>query len=59
VVLEVGISETTYKLYIDADRWLDGSHSHTKVLILVDGRQTGKRNTASDKWEISENEFKK
>lgn len=57
VVLEVGISETTQKLYIDAERWLEGSNSHTKLVVLVDVRETGKRNTSSDNWELCENDF--
>ncbi|PCH08374.1 Hypothetical protein PENO1_007020 [Penicillium occitanis (nom. inval.)] len=58
VVLEVGISETTHKLYADAERWLEGSNGHTKLVILVDVCETEKRNTASDKWELSANDFR-
>jgi hypothetical protein len=57
VVLEVGISETTQKLYINAERRLEGSNSHTKLVILVDVHETGKRNTSSDNWELGENDF--
>lgn len=58
VVLEVGISETTLKLYADAERWLEGSDGHTKLVILIDVHETEKRNTMSDKWELSENDFR-
>ncbi|KAH8696470.1 hypothetical protein BGW36DRAFT_428478 [Talaromyces proteolyticus] len=36
VVLEVGISEPTNKLFEDARRWLEGSDGNTKLVILVD-----------------------
>lgn len=57
VVLEVGISETTTKLYKDAERWLKGSCGQTKLVILVDIQEKGRRNTSNDKWELSEIDF--
>lgn len=58
VVVEVDISETTQKLYTDAERWLEGSNSRTKLVILVVIRETGKRDTASDSWELFEDDFR-
>lgn len=58
VVLAVGIDETTHKFYVDAERWLEGSNGHTKLVILVDVCETEKRNTASDKWKLSANGFR-
>jgi hypothetical protein len=57
VVLEVGISETTKKLYNDAERWLQGSDGNTKLVILVNVQETGKRNSWNDKWGLSEIDF--
>lgn len=57
VVLEVGISETTTKLYNDAKRWLKGSCSQTKLVLLVDVQERGRRNTLNDKLELSEIDF--
>lgn len=60
VVLEVGISETTKKLEEDAERWLKGSCGQTKLVILVDVEERGKRATSNDlrdKWELSEIDF--
>lgn len=57
VILEVGISETTTKLYEDARRWLEGSCGQTKLVILVDVQERGRRNTSNDKWELSEIDF--
>lgn len=59
VVLEVGISETTTKLYNDAIRWLKGSNSETKLVILVDVQEKERRNTSNDKWGLSEIDFRK
>lgn len=36
VVLEVGISKDTDKLYEEAQSWLEGSDSDTKLVILID-----------------------
>lgn len=57
MILEVGISETTTKLYEDARRWLEGSCGQTKLVILVDVQERGRRNTSNDKWELSEIDF--
>ena len=57
VVLEVGISETTTKLYEDAERWLEGSDD-TKLVILVDIQETLKWKTSNDKWGLSEADFR-
>jgi hypothetical protein len=40
VVLEVGISETTNKLYEDAERWLACSDDTTQLVILIDVQDT-------------------
>lgn len=58
MVLEVGICETTHELYANAERWFEGSNGHTKLVILVDVCETGKRNTESDKRELSANDFR-
>ncbi|KAI7969098.1 hypothetical protein EIK77_006003 [Talaromyces pinophilus] len=58
VVLEVGISETTTKLYEDAERWLEGSDSDTKLVILVDIQETRNWKTSNDKWGLSEADFR-
>lgn len=57
MVLEVGISETTTKLYNDAKRWLKGSSGQTKLVILVDVQEKERRNTSNDKWELSKIDF--
>ncbi|GAD97168.1 hypothetical protein TSTA_041500 [Paecilomyces variotii No. 5] len=57
VILEVGISETTNKLYKDAERWLEGSLGQTKLVILVDVEETDKQHTLNDKWELSAADF--
>lgn len=53
VVLEVGVSETTTKLYQDAERWLNGTNGQTKLVILIDIQEKGRWNTSNDKWELS------
>lgn len=58
VVLEVGISETTTKLYEDAERWLEGSDGDTKLVILVDVQETPKWKTSNDMWGLSEADFR-
>ncbi|EED15222.1 muramidase, putative [Talaromyces stipitatus ATCC 10500] len=58
VVLEIGISETTRKLYKDAERWLEGSNSQTKLVILADVQETPKWETSNNKWELSEVDFR-
>lgn len=57
MVLEVGISEPTGKLEEDAKRWLEGSCGQTKLVILVDVHERGRRSTLNDKWELSEIDF--
>ncbi|EED17828.1 NAD dependent epimerase/dehydratase, putative [Talaromyces stipitatus ATCC 10500] len=57
VALEVGISETTTKLYDDANRWLKGSSGQTKHVILVDVQEKGRPDTSNDKWDLSEVDF--
>ncbi|KAH8697893.1 hypothetical protein BGW36DRAFT_397510 [Talaromyces proteolyticus] len=57
VILEVGISEPTNKLFENARRWLEGSDSKIKLVILVDVQETEKRNTLHDKWDLSETDF--
>ena len=56
VVLEVGVSETTNKLYEDAERWLAGN-SDTKLVILVDITK-GRRKTSNDNWGLSATDFR-
>lgn len=56
VVLEVGVSETTNKLYEDAERWLAGN-SDTKLVILVDITEKGRRKTSNDNWGLSAIDF--
>ncbi|KAH8692373.1 hypothetical protein BGW36DRAFT_363365 [Talaromyces proteolyticus] len=58
IVLEVEISETTRKLFKDAQRWLEGSDGNTKLVILVDIQEKERRNTSNDKWDLSENDFR-
>jgi hypothetical protein len=57
VVLEVGISETTSKLYKDAERWLEGSNRQTKLVILVDVQETPRWKISNDNWGLSEIDF--
>ncbi|EED14847.1 hypothetical protein TSTA_043220 [Talaromyces stipitatus ATCC 10500] len=59
VVLEVGISETTEKLYDDVEQWLKGSSGQTKSVILVDVQKKGRQDTSTDKWELSKVDFLK
>jgi hypothetical protein len=58
MVLEVGISETTKKLYEDSERWLEGSSGQTKLVIPVDVQETPKWQTSNNKWELSEIDFR-
>lgn len=55
MVLEVAVSDTTDKLHEDAQRWLD--NGITKLVILVDIKETGKRDCSNDNWGISEAEI--
>ncbi|EED14672.1 hypothetical protein TSTA_041500 [Talaromyces stipitatus ATCC 10500] len=57
VVLEVGISEPTSKLYQDAKRWLKGSNRQTKLVILVDVQEKPRWKTSSNNWSLSEIDF--
>lgn len=57
IVLEVGVSEATKKLHEYARRWLEGSCGQTKLVMLVDIQEQGRRNTSNDKWELSETDF--
>lgn len=56
MVLEVAVSDTTDKLHEDAQRWLDTGI--TKLVILVDVKETGKRDCSNDKLGISEADFR-
>lgn len=56
VVLEVGVSEPTNKLYEDAERWL-ADNSDTKLVILVDITEKGRRKTSNDNWGLSAIDF--
>ena len=56
MVLEVAVSDTTDKLHEDAQRWLNTGI--TKLVILVDIKETGKRDCSNDKWGISEADFR-
>lgn len=56
VVLEVGVSEPTNKLYEDAERWL-ADNSDTKLVILVDITEKGRRKTSDDNWGLSAIDF--
>ncbi|KAF3407157.1 hypothetical protein DPV78_000013, partial [Talaromyces pinophilus] len=57
VVLEVGVSVTTNKLYDDAERWLAGN-SDTKLVILVDIMEKDRRKTSNDNWGLSATDFR-
>lgn len=56
MVLEVAVSDPTNKLHEDAQRWL--STGITKLVIIVDIKETGKRDCSNDKWGISEADFR-
>jgi hypothetical protein len=57
VVLEVGVSETTNKLYEDARRWLEGSEGNTKLVILVDIQENNRQTISKDNLGLSAAEF--
>lgn len=58
IILEVGISETTHKLYEDARRWLEGSNGDTKLVILIDVQEQGCRKASRDKWGLDTTQFR-
>lgn len=45
------------KLYEDAERWLAGN-SDTKLVILVDITEKGRRKTSNDNWGLSATDFR-
>lgn len=51
------MSESTHKLYRDAEKWLEGTQNHTKLVILVDINEKKERNTSNDTWGLSERDF--
>lgn len=51
------MSESTHKLYRDAEKWLEGTQNHTKLVILVDINEKKERNTSNDTWGLSERDL--
>jgi len=57
VVLEIGISETTKKLYEDENRWLNGSDGNTKLVILIDVQEILEWKSFNDNWGLPATAF--
>lgn len=57
--MEVAVAETSNKVFEDATRWLQGSGGRTKLVIVIDIKETISRNstTQTADWGLSKNEL--
>jgi hypothetical protein len=58
IVLEVGVGEATRNVFEDAEKWLAGTRDQTKLVILVDIQETGRRQTSEDTWDLTPSQVK-